>query len=171
MSLSKMQSFYVDNVHNGFVTYVSLVLLCALHVGLTCRHSKLTPKQHAALQDDFLEVTKDYPEAWHSMNLVAEHRIRMLHSSPAFTQWQDNQKKQPSPSSKLSIKIEQVLEVPTCTTDPAYTNPVLQYVLAPYSNTLVDKVPRSNAACCICLDVRHNLSWPNQSGTTYPATE
>ena len=63
------------------------------------------------LQDDFLEVTKDYPEAWHSMNLVAEHRIRMLHSSPAFRQWQDHQKKQPSPSSKLSIKIEQVLEV------------------------------------------------------------
>ena len=75
-----------------------------------------------ALQDDFLEVTKDYPEAWHSMNLVAEHRIRMLHSSPAFTQWQDNQKKQPSPSSKLSIKIEQVLEVPTCAAGPAYTH-------------------------------------------------
>ena len=75
------------------------------------------------LQDDFLEVTKDYPEAWHSMNLVAEHRIRMLHSSPAFRQWQGNQKKQPSPASKLSIKIEQVLEVLTallrkCTQTP-----------------------------------------------------
>ena len=65
------------------------------------------------LQEDFLEVTKDYPEAWHSMNLVAEHRLRMLHNSPAFKQWQETQKRQPSPSSKLSIKIEQVLEVTT----------------------------------------------------------
>ncbi|KAL3154475.1 hypothetical protein ABBQ32_013941 [Trebouxia sp. C0010 RCD-2024] len=61
-------------------------------------------------KEDFLEVTKDYPEAWHSMNLVAEHRLRMLHTSPAFKQWQETQKRQPSPTSKLSIKIEQVLE-------------------------------------------------------------
>ena len=81
-----------------------------------------------ALQDDFLEVTKDYPGAWHSMNLVAEHRIRMLHSSPAFTQWQDNQKKQPSPSSKLSIKIEQVLEVPACTYLPYVCNTLVYAV-------------------------------------------
>lgn len=65
------------------------------------------------LQEDFLEVTKDYPEAWHSMNLVAEHRLRMLRTSPAFKQWQETQKRQPPLSSKLSIKIEQVLEVTT----------------------------------------------------------
>lgn len=137
----------------------SLVLVapCAPHVGLTCRHSNTNPKHHPALQDDFLEVTKDYPEAWHSMNLVAEHRIRMLHSSPAFTQWQDNQKKHPSPSSKLSIKIEQVLEVPTCLqTLPIHICPVLQYT------------DRCSAQFkCYCrlqlfrceFGTRHNSSW------------
>lgn len=63
------------------------------------------------VQEDFHEVSKDYPEAWHSMNLVAEHRLRMLHGSPVYKQWQANQKRQAAPASKLSIKIEQVLEV------------------------------------------------------------
>lgn len=63
------------------------------------------------LQEDFHEVTKDYPDAWHSMNLVAEHRLRMLHSSPVYKEWNINQKQQTAPSSLLSIKIEQVLEV------------------------------------------------------------
>lgn len=63
------------------------------------------------MQEDFHEVTQDYPDAWHSMDLVAEHRLRMLHSSPAFKQWTAGQKQQTGSSSKLSIKIEQVLEV------------------------------------------------------------
>lgn len=58
-----------------------------------------------------MEVTHDYPDAWHSMDLVAEHRLRMLHTSGAYEKWQAVQKTQPHPSSKLSIKIEQVLEV------------------------------------------------------------
>ena len=49
------------------------------------------------------------------MNLVAEHRLRMLHSSPVYKGWSINQKQQTAPSSLLSIKIEQVLEVrPPC---------------------------------------------------------
>lgn len=63
------------------------------------------------VQEDFLEVTHDYPEAWRSMDLVAEHRLRMLRTSGAFAKWQSLQKTQPNASSKLSIKIEQVLEV------------------------------------------------------------
>lgn len=62
-------------------------------------------------QEDFLEVTHDYPEAWRSMDLVAEHRLRMLRTSNAFAKWQSLQKAQPNALSKLSIKIEQVLEV------------------------------------------------------------
>ncbi len=45
------------------------------------------------------------------MNLVAEHRLRMLHGSPVYKQWSASQKQQTAPSNKLSIKIEQVLEV------------------------------------------------------------
>lgn len=45
------------------------------------------------------------------MDLVAEHRLRMLRTSDAFCRWQSLQKAQPNASSKLSIKIEQVLEV------------------------------------------------------------
>lgn len=69
------------------------------------------PVNICVLQEDFHEVTKDYPDAWHSMNLVAEHRLRMLHSSPVYKGWSLNQKQQTAPSSLLSIKIEQVLEV------------------------------------------------------------
>ena len=69
------------------------------------------PVNICLLQEDFHEVTKDYPDAWHSMNLVAEHRLRMLHSSPVYKGWSLNQKQQAAPSSLLSIKIEQVLEV------------------------------------------------------------
>jgi len=79
------------------------------------------------LQEDFHEVTKDYPDAWHSMNLVAEHRLRMLHSSPVYKGWSLNQKQQTAPSSLLSIKIEQVLEVRhSCNAlyrDAQYTSP------------------------------------------------
>ena len=62
-------------------------------------------------QEDFVEVTHDYPDAWHSMDLVAEHRLRMLRTSNAYAKWQAMHKSQPNTSSKLSIKIEQVLEV------------------------------------------------------------
>ena len=72
------------------------------------------PVNICLLQEDFHEVTKDYPDAWHSMNLVAEHRLRMLHSSPVYKGWSLNQKQQAAPSSLLSIKIEQVLEVRHC---------------------------------------------------------
>lgn len=56
-------------------------------------------------------MTHDYPDAWHSMDLVAEHRLRMLRTSNAYAKWQAMQKSLPNTSSKLSIKIEQVLEV------------------------------------------------------------
>ena len=45
------------------------------------------------------------------MDLVAEHRLRMLRTSNAYAKWQAMQKSLPNTSSKLSIKIEQVLEV------------------------------------------------------------
>ncbi|KAL0040935.1 hypothetical protein WJX79_010523 [Trebouxia sp. C0005] len=78
---------------------------------------------------DFHEVTKDYPDAWHSMNLVAEHRLRMLHSSPVYKGWSLNQKQQTAPPSLLSIKIEQVLERQDLSgesDDEAGDNPLLQ---------------------------------------------
>ena len=79
------------------------------NLGLGFEVAKLSFEQK--VQEDFVEVTHDYPDAWHSMDLVAEHRLRMLHTSGAYAKWQIVQKTQPHPSSKLSIKIEQVLEV------------------------------------------------------------
>ena len=88
-----------------------LICLCVAWKGFLCWVPGTQPAGACLLQEDFHEVTKDYPDAWHSMNLVAEHRLRMLHSSPVYKGWSLNQKQQTAPSSLLSIKIEQVLEV------------------------------------------------------------
>ena len=75
---------------------------------LWCRYKLL------ALQEDFDEVMKTYPESFKAMDLVAEHRLRSLHRSPA---WRERQQaageSPPHGHGHLGAKIEQLLQVAT----------------------------------------------------------
>ncbi len=51
---------------------------------------------------------KDYPDSRRAMDLIAEHRLRTLHSSSA---WQFKQDALGAKSVSLGAKIESVLEV------------------------------------------------------------
>ena len=62
------------------------------------------------LQEDFDEVMRGYPDSAHSMDLVAEHRLRVLHSSEA---WKSLVTQQSLQTSGMRGKIQQALEVST----------------------------------------------------------
>ena len=62
------------------------------------------------LQEDFDEVMRGYPDSAHSMDLVAEHRLRVLHSSEA---WKSLATQQSLQTSGMRGKIQQALEVST----------------------------------------------------------
>lgn len=62
------------------------------------------------VQEDFDEVIKTYPESFKAMDLVAEHRIRALHRSPAWLRRQG----QADTSPHLGDIIEHILEVIYC---------------------------------------------------------
>ena len=62
------------------------------------------------LQEDFDEVMRGYPDSAHSMDLVAEHRLRVLHSSEA---WKSLATQQSLQTSGMRGKIQQALEVGT----------------------------------------------------------
>ena len=60
------------------------------------------------LQEDFDEVMRGYPDSAHSMDLVAEHRLRVLHSSEA---WKSLATQQSLQTSGMRGKIQQALDV------------------------------------------------------------